>query len=334
MKIRKKMHMKIFIFDFQEEKVLQEYFIPDISDIITSYLSGPTIKFTKLFVEECVRNGDYLYYYDMNFPHKLVYESLIHYMLRKEYYYKVYLLLLNCKNISMEHFQNKNKKMRTELFLLCQHKAWDTIMLMPNLDIKYFMNKDKWKNTEFMLLRGSNNNIIINNIKNIRIKHIIPNINCNKTNLLSNTIIYNPQLLLKIPDIEYKHFKMDLFNGKTGVNYLCEYIYKEKNRNYIIGLIQKFKFTAEDYMSKDITYRKTALFYLCQNNEIDVIKLIPNLLPRHFTDRSLHNGTELYELCFEKRKEIIIMLSKKFTWKIEHCSSATEIEYLKSINIL
>lgn len=321
------------MFDFSEGKILQDYLIPDISGIIISYLTGPIQKFTKDFINECVENGDYLYYRDAHDQRKLVYESLINYMLHYKYYDKVHKLLLNCKNINISHFQNMNYKYRTELYILCSKKKWDTIMLMPNLDVKYFLNNDRWKTNELGNLCKQGNNIVLNNIKNLKMKHIIPSKFNLQTNLFGSVIIHNIQIVTKIPDLTYDHFRIDLHNGRTGMNYMFEFTNRQY-KNYIIEIVKKFKFTAEDYMSKCGIYKKTALFILCQKNYIEIIKLIPNLLPKHFTNKSLNEDTELYQLCKRKRKDILLMLSTKFVWKLEHCGSDMEINYLKSINIL
>lgn len=146
--------------------ILNNVFIPDITNIIISYIDYPMKEFTKDFLNKCIKNGDYLFYTKQY--------SLLNHIISKNV-----LLLDNIfKNntfitVRIEHFNNISQHGITELFFLCDniHNAWNPILkLIANYDMKYFQKYFDDK-TCLHLLCGNCNYDIICLIPNLKKKY-------------------------------------------------------------------------------------------------------------------------------------------------------------------
>ena len=116
-------------------EVLNIFLIPDLSNIIISYISHYVEMFDENFISECIKTGHYLYY-NKN------YTTLVHYLFEKKRLDDIKNLFINSKYLKAEHFQNKNMNGETELYWLCYEEMHSTIALASHNFVDGF-NEDK-----------------------------------------------------------------------------------------------------------------------------------------------------------------------------------------------
>ena len=134
------------MFEFSGYKQeLDNFCIPDITNIIIGYTYGYIEEFDEVFIKHCIDNGGYLYYN----KNKV---TLIHYLFEKERYNDVKILVENSKYLRAEHFQNKDEYGYTELSWICYHGMHNTIIQIDGLKAEHFQNKNKYGQTELYWL--------------------------------------------------------------------------------------------------------------------------------------------------------------------------------------
>ena len=126
-------------------KVLSTLIIPDLMNIIISYTSNYVEIFDEKFISECIKTGHYLYYNKNN-------TTLIHHLLQKERLDDIKDLFVNSKYLRVEHFQNKDKYNRTELYWLCYNNMHETIIRIKNWKPEHVKNKNRNGKTELYWL--------------------------------------------------------------------------------------------------------------------------------------------------------------------------------------
>ena len=97
---------------FNKFKELQKYLIPDIVNLVESFINAPMENFDDVeFVTNCINTGDYNYHTKD--------QSLITYL----YYNRavdIIKMLGNSKYLDGNHFQNRYNYGLTDLHILCQ----------------------------------------------------------------------------------------------------------------------------------------------------------------------------------------------------------------------
>ena len=285
------------MFEFSGYKQeLNNFCIPDITNIIIGYVNGYIEEFDEDFIYSCIDNSKYLYYN----KNKV---TLIHYLFNKERYDDVKILLKNSKYLRAEHFQNKDEYEQTELSRLCYHEMHDNIIQIGGLKAEHFQNKDNSEQTELSWL-------------------------C--YNKMHDTII-------QIDGLKAEHFQNKDEYGQTELSKLCYY-------KMHVTIIQINGLKAEHFQNKD-KYGQTELYCLCQNKMHETIIQIDGLKAENFQNKNKYGYTELYWLCNNKMSDTIKLIGHNFVdganedkvfdnvqntfWKLEHCSTDMEKQYIK-----
>ena len=153
------------MFEFSEyNQELNNFCIPDITNIIIGYVTGYIEKFDEDFIENCINNGQYLYYN----KNKV---TLIHYLFEKYLCDHVKILLKNSKYLRAKYFQNKNNIGETELHWLCFYEMHNIIIQIDGLKTEHFQNKNDMGETElYLLCKNEMHNTIIQ-IDGLKAKH-------------------------------------------------------------------------------------------------------------------------------------------------------------------
>ena len=178
-----------------ERKILDIYFIPDLSDIILKFLNLYVDNFDEDFIETCIIEGNYLYFNKNNI-------SLTHYMIRNyDYIEDILLMLENSKYLTINHFQNFDNQNCTELSWFCYKKMEAVLAIIIKksknyLKIEHFQNKDNTNRTELYWL-------------------------CKKTSM-SHIVISLLQICKEKISLQY-FMNETLSNGYTELDWLCLY---------------------------------------------------------------------------------------------------------------
>lgn len=162
----------------EKEKILQEYIIPDISNLIMGYINIKLNSFKEIDIDECVEYGNYLYYTEN--------ETLLHYIFRTFGQAKrrvVENLLDKSTYLKANNFQNIGEDKETELHWICYMEMESIILLINDLKPSHFQNKDKHNVTELYWLCKYNLGNAILSIKNWKIKHFQNKNNMGRTEL-------------------------------------------------------------------------------------------------------------------------------------------------------
>lgn len=209
----------------EEKKILQNFVIPDISDIIISFINTSINKFDDKFLNNCVKNKDYLFYNKNN-------ETVLHYILGRETDEILLNLFKNIKYIKISHFQNYNKYNNTELYIICDYKLYDIIIYLINrlnLNIIHFQNHNQDKDTELSLLCQSKKvkiiKVLLSN-KNYRVNiKYFQNIGEHDRTELWWICFNNLYSIIQlIPNLNINHFQNKNLDGTTELDcYLFEH---------------------------------------------------------------------------------------------------------------
>lgn len=300
-----------FFENHDEEKLLSEYFIPDIQKLIMSYINTPLKSFEDIDIKECIKTGDYIYYNEKKV-------SLMHYLFsRKPYLFdfdtiqNVKKLLENSKYLKFEHFQNvtKNYTIGTEMYWMVRNKMSSSLLRLIKLSgcspIYYVKQIDTHTIIGWLCLLG-----------------------------MSNVLLE----LVKISGWKPDHFQITT-NGKyvssnTILHSLCKY----KMSDTILELLKLPGWKPEHFQNmskKKNRVMRTELYWVCRNKMSDIILNIKGWKPEHFLNRNYTDNirglwcvvSELYILCENKMEDII----KHVGFKLEHCATDIERDYLKTI---
>ena len=269
---------------------LSAFIIPDLSNIIISYISHYTEIFNENFIFECIETGDYLYYNKNN-------TTLLHYLFQKKRLYNIKDLLKNSNHLKATHLQNEDKNGRTELYQLCYNSMYYTIGLIKDLKPKHFQNINKKGETELYWLCYN------------KMHKTIALITSNFVNGDNKGKVFgNVQSTFWKPE----HFQNKDEDGFTELYWLCN-----NGMHQTITLITsnfndggnglRTFWKPEHFQNKDKDGR-TELCCLCQNKMHSIIASIKDLKAAHFQNKSEDGKTELYWLCQKKMHSTIVII--------------------------
>ena len=303
--------------------VLNEYVIPDLSNIIIGYISHYVEMFDNKFISECIKTGHYLYYNKNN-------TTLLHYLFQKERLYYIKDLLKNSNYLRAKHFQNKNEDGETELYLLCYHRMHTTIALITSSfrdgtnknkvfdnaprafwKPEHFQNKDKDGITELYWLCQNKMHSTIALVAS----NFVGGANEDKVFDNVKSTFWKPE-----------HFQNKNTNNTTELYLLCYY-----KMHSTIDLVKHWK--PKHFQNKNKN-GETELYWLCQNEMHTTIALVASNFvgganedkvfdnvkstfwkPEHFQNKNTNNTTELYLLCYYKMHSTIDLVKH---WKPKH----------------
>ena len=250
--------------------ILHEFIIPNLAHIIIGYISHYKDIFDKVFILECIKTGDYLYYNKDN-------TTLLHYLFQYGRRNDIEVLLKNSNYSRAEHFQNKNKDGETELYLLCYYKMHSTIALVKNWKPEHFQNKNEDGGTELHKLCHNKMHSTIALVKNWKPEHFQ---NKNEDGETELRVLCENRMHLTIELVG--------LNFVNGGNEPCTF-WKLKH-----------------FQNKNI-YGQTELHSLCHNKMHSTIVLIRERKPEHFQNKDRSGCTELYWLCYYKMHLTIVL---------------------------
>lgn len=202
------------MFNFEDEKkLLSEHFIPDISNLIISYINTPLESFEDIDIEECCRNGDHIYFDKYRTLLIFLCTSGLHSKLLN--YHELCIgMLNNITYFKADHFQNKYMYERTELYYLCKNNMFNIIFKFKDLKPKHFQNKDAFGMTELYQLCKNKRTDVLMYIKGLTPNHFL-NKDINKTTELYY-LIYNEM----IDVIKHIGFKLEHCNSDFKKEFL------------------------------------------------------------------------------------------------------------------
>ena len=254
------------MFEFSGYKQeLNNFCIPDMTNIIICYTYGYIDEFTINFIDNCIVDGNYLYYNKNK-------ATLVHYLFDKKRYNDIKILLKNSKYLRAKHFQNKNIYGQTELYWLCYYEMHNTIIQIDGLKAEHFQNKDEdgWTELHRLCYHKMHNTII--QIDGLKAKHFQNKNNNIQTELYWICLNEMHDTIVQIDGLKAKHFQNKNKNGDTELHWLCI-------NNMHNTIIQIDGLKAKHFQNKDNTGR-TELYWLCIKKMHDTIKAIG----RNFAD--------------------------------------------------
>lgn len=320
--------------------ILNEFCIPDISNIIIGYTTTFADNFTKKFVNECIKEKNYIVCDKFN-------KSLIHYMFEKKIH-KLY-ELLNGSTLSIKYFQNKNINNQTEFYLICKNNMCDVIKLFKDLTPEDFVN-------------NSNNNSLSEICKNniLFIKYLNDNF-VNKFNAkhFQNNNGITPLYELcnnKNIDLDFIKYLNNSFKNKFKLEHFQN---NNKGETELYALCCKRQYRIIRYLNHSFKkgnklkvkhFVNNEIYILCMYGNYGFIKYLNDnfegikFRAEHFT----HNNN-LYLLCCYKHTKTITYLSTSFEegykfkaehFQVKHYSKTglhelcrlTDFEFMKSLN--
>ena len=332
--------------------VLSAVIIPDLSNIIISFISHYVRLFDEKFISECIKTGHYLYFNKNN-------TTLVHYLLKDKRYNDIKDLFINSKYLRAEHFQNKDEDGRTELYWLCKNKMHETISLVKDWEPEHFQNKDEDDETELYRLCFHEMYSTIALIKDWKPKHFqnkdedgntelhwlcinnmhstIALVTSNFVNGFNeNKVFDNVQSTFWKPE----HFQNKGEDSRTELYWLCYNKMHEtialitsnfvdgSNEDKVFDNVQSTFWKPEHFQNKNI-FDNTELHWLCKYKMHSTIALVTSNFvdgdcwkPEHFQNKNIYGRTELYWLCHRGMHKTIDLTSRNFGdgehWKLKH----------------
>ena len=204
------------MFEFSEyNQELNNFCIPDITNIIIGYVTGYIEKFDEDFIENCINNGEYLYYN----KNKV---TLIHYLFEKYLCDHVKILLKNSKYLRAKYFQNKNNIGETELFQLCYYEMHDTIIRINGLKVEHFQNKNNNIQTELSWLCYHKMRDTIEHINGLKAEHFQNKDEYGQTELSKLCYYEMHDTIIQINGLKAEHFRNKDNKERTELHWLCK----------------------------------------------------------------------------------------------------------------